>query len=75
MKPTFGAWNVEHADGDAAGTEAVHDVRRYREERPGADAMPVVVLEELDLALEYVERVGVVGVGVRVDALEVPARR
>ena len=59
--------NVEHADGDAAGTKAVHDVRRHREERPGADAVPVVVLEELDLALEDVERVGVVGVGVRVD--------
>src|SRR6478736_1850551 len=62
--------NVEQADGDATGTKAVHDVRRYREERPGADAMPFVVLEELDLALEYVERVGVVGVGVRIDALE-----
>src|SRR3954462_15484860 len=64
--------DIEHADGlAAAGPEAVLDVRRYREERPGADAVPVAVLEELDLALEDVERVGVVGVGVRVDALEV----
>src|SRR3954453_15701709 len=63
--------DIEHADGlAAAGPEAVLDVRRYREERPGADAVPVAVLEELDLALEDVERVGVVGGGVRVDALE-----
>src|SRR3954471_7140520 len=61
---------VEHADLDATGAEAVLDVRRNREERAGADAVPVAVLEELDLALEDVERVGVVGVGVRVDALE-----
>ena len=32
--------------------------------------MPFAFLEELDLALEYVERIGVVGVRVRIDALE-----
>src|SRR3954454_2373824 len=62
---------VEQADVDAAGTEAVLDVRRHRQERAGADSVPLAVLEELDLALEHVERVGVVGMGVRVDALEV----
>jgi hypothetical protein len=62
---------VEQAKVDAAGTEAVLDVRRHREERAGADAVPLAVLEELDLAFEHVERIRVVGVGVRVDALEV----
>ena len=62
---------VEQAEVDAAGAEAVLDVRRHREERAGADTVPLAVLEELDLALEDVERVGVVGVGVRVDALEI----
>ena len=47
------------------------DVRRHREERAGHGAMPVAVLEELDLSLEHVERVGVIGVGVRVNAFEV----
>src|SRR5437660_8219161 len=61
---------VEQADVDAAGSEAVLDVRRDRQERARADAVPLAVLEELDLALEHIERVGVVGVGVRVDALE-----
>src|SRR3954464_3612964 len=62
---------VEQARVAAAGTEAVLDVRRHRQERAGADAVPLAVLEELDLALEHVERVGVVGVGGGVDALEV----
>src|SRR5262245_8570595 len=62
---------VEQAEIDAAGTEPVLDVRRHREERAGPDAVPLAVLEELDLALEHVERVSVVRVGVRVDALEV----
>src|SRR6187551_2931625 len=62
---------VEQTEGRAAGTEAVLDVRRHREERAGTDAVPLAVLEELDLALEHVERVRVVGMGVRVDALEV----
>ena len=47
------------------------DVGRHREERAGPDAVPLAVLEELDLALEHVEGVGVVGVGVCADALEV----
>src|SRR5436190_24054245 len=63
--------DVEHADAVVVrGAEAVDDVRRHREERAGADAVPIAGLEELDLAIEHVERVGVVGVGVRVDALE-----
>src|SRR2546430_1585416 len=62
---------VEQAKVDAAGAEAVLDVRRHRQERAGAGTVPLAVLEELELALEHVERVGVVGVGVRVDALEV----
>ncbi len=33
--------------------------------------MPGIGEEKLDLAFEHVERVGVVGVGMRVDALEV----
>ncbi len=33
--------------------------------------MPFAVAEELGFAFEEIERVGVVGVGVRVDALEV----
>ena len=37
--------------------------------------MPLAALEELDLALEHVERVGVIGVGVQVDALEVGPER
>src|SRR3954454_12809264 len=62
---------VEHADLDATGAEAGLAVRRNREERAGADAVPRAVLEELDLALEDVERVGAVGMGVRSDTLEV----
>src|ERR1700739_4375616 len=62
---------VEQAEGRSAWTESVLDVRRHREERAGAGAVPLAVLEELDLALEHVERVGVVGMGVRDDALEV----
>src|SRR6476619_8004312 len=67
--------DVEHPEGAAAGTEAVLDVRRHGEERARAAAVPVAVEEELDLALEHVERVNVVGVGVRVDALEVRPER
>src|SRR5438876_3656805 len=62
---------VEQAEGRAAGTEAVLDARRRREERAGTGAVPCVVEEELDLALEHVEGVGVVGVSVRIDALEI----
>src|SRR5256885_9407709 len=62
---------VEQPKGLAAGTKAVLGVRRHREERAGAGAMPLAALEELDLALEHVERVGVIGVGVRTYALEV----
>src|SRR5436305_4060056 len=61
---------VEQAEVDTAGAETVLDVRRHREERAGSDAVPLAVLEELDLALEHVERVCVVGVGVGVDAFE-----
>src|ERR1700754_1327074 len=67
--------DVEQAEGDAARTEAVGDVRRCGEERAGAAAVPAAVEEELDLALEHVERVHVVGVGVRRDALEVRLER
>ena len=63
--------DVEQAEGSTAGAEPVLDVRRHREERAGADAVPLAVLEELDLALQHVERVGVVGVGVGVDAFEI----
>src|ERR1700745_3993462 len=62
---------VQEAEGRAAWPKAVLDVWGHREERAGPGAMPGVVEEELDLALEHVERVGVVGVGVRVDTLEV----
>jgi hypothetical protein len=34
---------VEQAEVDAAGTEAVLDVRRYREEGAGADTVPLAV--------------------------------
>src|SRR5438105_2571667 len=66
---------VEQPKRLAAGTKAVLDVRRHREERAGAGVMPLAALEELDLALEHVERVGVVRVGVRIDALEVRPER
>src|SRR5579884_618274 len=66
---------VEQAKSTAAGAEPVLDIRWYREERAGAGAMPLALDEELDLALEHVERVGVCGVGVRVDALEVGGER
>src|SRR5581483_3589835 len=64
---------VEQAKVDAAWTEPVLDVRRHREERAGAGTVPLAVLEKLDFALEHVERVRVVGMGVRVDTLEVRA--
>src|SRR5437763_17046399 len=66
---------VEQPKGLAAGTKAVLDVRRHREERAGAGAMPLAPLEELDLACEHIERVGVIGVGVQVDTLEVGPER
>ena len=50
--------------------EAVHSVGRRGDEGAGSGDARVVVDAELDLALEHVEAVGVVGVGVRVDALE-----
>src|SRR3954451_17119919 len=62
---------VEQAEVHAAGPEAVLDIRWHREEGARAYTVPLALLEELDLALEHVERVGVVGVGVRVHALEV----
>src|ERR1700757_4962093 len=62
---------VEQAEERAAGPEAVLDVRRRREERAGTGPVPGVVEKELELALEHVERVGVVGVRVGVDALEI----
>src|SRR5438552_12894522 len=70
MKPTFGVWKLSRRKDVPPGTEAVLDARR-REERAGTGAAPGVVEEELDLALEHVEGVGVVGVSVRIDALEI----
>ena len=62
---------VEEPKGRTTRPEAVLDIRRHGEERAGPGAMPFAVLEELDLALEHVERIGVVGVGVGIDTLEV----
>src|SRR5215472_13778143 len=62
---------VEEADSRARRPEAVFDVRRHRDERTRAGRMPFAPEVELDVALEHVERVRVVRVGVRVDALEV----
>src|SRR5690242_18931295 len=70
-----GRVEVEEAERGSTRTEAVLDVRRDGDERAGAAASPGAVEEELDLALEDVERIGVVGVGVRVDALEVGRER
>src|SRR5689334_4303020 len=67
--------DVEHAEGSTAAAEAVLDVRGHRNERAGTGAVPFPVPEELDLAFEHVERIGVVGVGVRVDALELRPER
>ena len=67
--------DVEHAEGSTTAAEAVLDVGWDRDERAGSGAVPFAVPEELDLALEHVERVGVVGVGVRVDALELRPER
>src|SRR5437016_8872567 len=63
--------DVQQAEGAAGGPEAMLDVRRHRDERAWAGAVPLAVEEELDLAFEHVERVGVVWMGVRIDALEV----
>jgi len=63
--------DVQQAEGTAGGPEAMLDVRRHRDERAWAGAVPLAVEEELDLAFEHVERVGVVWMGVRIDALEV----
>src|SRR5438045_1582359 len=67
--------DVEHAEGSATTAEAVLDVGRDRDERAGTGAVPFAVPEELDLAFKHVERIGVVGVGVRVDALELRPER
>src|SRR5690348_6888659 len=67
--------DVEQPKRAATGAEAVLDIRRHRKERSGACAMPFAVLEELDVSLEDIERVGVVGVRVLVDALEVGPER
>jgi hypothetical protein len=48
----------------------VLDVRRHCKECAWAAAVPGTVEEELDLALEHIERIRVIGVRVRVDALE-----
>jgi hypothetical protein len=47
------------------------DIRGDRDIRAGAGAPPFAPEEELDVAFEDEERVRVVGMGVRVDALEV----
>ena len=52
-------------------TEPVLDIGRHRDERAWLGASPLAGDEELDLALEHVERVGVGRVSVWVDALEV----
>src|SRR5947209_16960166 len=66
-----GRVDVEHTDAIAPrGAETVHGIRRHREERAGLDADPISVLKELEFALEDVEGVRVVGVGVGVDALK-----
>src|SRR4051794_3045366 len=57
---SVGRMEIENADGYAARAEAVLDVRGYGEECAGSDAVPVSVLEELKLALEHIEGVGVV---------------
>jgi len=62
---------VEEADRLVAGhAEPVHDVGRGRDEGSWAGDARLVPDEELDLPLEDVEAVRVVGVGMRVDALE-----
>src|SRR6185312_42625 len=66
---------VEQADRRARGTEAVLDVRRNRHVRARAGTAPFASAEELDLAVEDVERIRVIGVGVQVDALEVRGER
>jgi len=70
-EPDHRSVDVEQAEVPAGRPEAVLDVRRYRDERAGARAVPLAAEEELDLALEHIERVGVVGMDMRVDALEV----
>src|SRR6478736_6517491 len=74
-EPNTGRMEVEEADRRSRRTKAVLDVRRDGDERAGPAAMPSTVEEELDLAFEDVERIGVIGVGVRVDALEVGRER
>src|SRR5579862_278027 len=61
---------VEEPDRRSCRAETVLYIRRDRNERAGPGVVPRVVQEELDLAFEHVERVGVVGVGVRLDAFE-----
>ena len=58
---------VEHACGSTGAAEAVPCARRRREQRSRPGANRVVADRELDLALEHVEGVDVVGVRVRVD--------
>src|SRR6476620_9117222 len=70
-----GRMEVEEADRRSRRTKAVLDVWWDGDERAGPAAMPSTVEEELDFAFEDVERIGVIGVGVRVDALEVGRER
>src|SRR4051812_18868001 len=70
MKPACGAWMLSTRTPVGAGiAEAVHDPAGDRDPGARAAANRLPVDEELDLALEDEERVDVVFVGVRVDAL------
>ena len=70
-EPTGWCVEVEEADRlRPCVAEAVHSPGGCGDERSGAGDVRLVPDAELDLTVEHVERVGVVGVGVRVDALE-----
>jgi hypothetical protein len=69
---------VEIQDAQRLGPRIAESVRRparSREEGAGACTPRSIVCEELDLTLQHVERVDVVVMGVRVDALELRQER
>ena len=75
MKPALGVWKLSRRKSPPHGRKPCSTFGGTERNVPGPTRCHSPSWRELDLALEHVERIGVVGVGVRVDALEVGPER